>query len=137
MSASVPAQPVVDAILAKLTTDLPTTYKVCDAAGPLTPATDCPYVVLYADGGAPEGEPMVLNRSLTGSFSVRAVGLTPDQSRRGGDRVRASLHGAAFTAGGRRVYAYQLTANSVERDDSAGPPPLFEHLLLFGFRSDA
>ena len=136
MSASVPAQPVVDAILTKLTTDLPTSYKVCDAAGPLTPATDCPYVVLYADGGAPEGEPMVLNRSLTGSFSVRAVGLTPDQSRRGGDRVRASLHGVTFTAGGRRVYTYQLTANSVERDDSAGPPPLFEHLLLFGFRSD-
>ena len=136
MSAPVPAQPIADAILAKLTTDLPTSYKVCDAVGPLTPSTACPYVVLYADAGTPEGEPMVLNRSLTGSFSVRAVGLTPDQSRRGGDRVRASLHGAAFAAGGRRIYCYQTSANSVERDDAAGPPTLFEHLLLFGFRSD-
>lgn len=136
MSASVASEPIAAAIIAKLEADLPTSYTVFDAMGPTTPSDNCPYLVVYANTGSPEGEPMELNRSLIGQFSVRSIGLTGDQSRRGGDRVRASLHGAVMTVSGRQVYSWQEYANSVQRDDGIAPTPLFEHLLLFGFRSD-
>ena len=135
MSTAVPMSPVADAILVKLTTDLPTSYKHFDGEGPTTPLDDVPYTVLYADGGLGDGAPMVLNRELTGTFSVRCVGSTAGQSRKAGDRVRASLDGAAFTAGGRNVNTWQTLARPVQRDDSLAPDVLFEHLLVFGFRS--
>lgn len=133
---SIPSAPIVDAIMAKLAADLPASYQVFDAQGPSVPEDDVPYLVVYADTGSPEGEPMVIDKSLVMQFSVRAVGVSAAQSRHGGDRVKASLHGATFTVGGRQVYTYQEFANSVLRDDAAGPPALFEHLVLFGLRAD-
>lgn len=127
--------PVADAILAKLTADLPSSYQHFDAEGPSTPLDDAPYTVLYADGGIGDGAPMVPNRELTGTFSIRCVGTTAAQSRKAGDRVRASLDGVTFTAGGRNVHTWQTLARPVQRDDSLAPNVLFEHLLVFGLRS--
>lgn len=128
--------PIVAAILAKLTADLPTSYTVCDAEGPEDPARHSPYVVVYPDLGTPDGEPMAPNRSLVGTLSVRAVGSTPEQSRRGGDRIRASLHGASQTVDGRRVYTFAQMSTPVQRDDALAPDVLFEHLIVFGLRAD-
>ena len=137
MSASVPASPIVDALLAHATASLPTSYKVCDAEGPKAPGDDCPYVVLYADPGIAEGMPFSPNRELMMTFSWRAVGLTRDQSSRGGDRIRAAFDGVTLDVGGRSVHMWQTYANSVQRDDSLAPLVLFEHLILFQLRSVA
>lgn len=136
MTAAVPASPVVDAVLAKLTADLPTSYQHFDAQGPTTPANDVPYTVVYADVGVGDGAPMAPNRELTMTLSVRCVGATAAQSRKTGDRVRVSLDQAVLTTSdGRRVHMWQEQSIPVIRDDSLAPTVLFEHLILFGLRS--
>ncbi len=135
MSAAVPVSPVVAAILAKLTADLPSSYKHFDAQGPSTPADDVPYTVVYADAGMGDGAPMQVNRELLVTFSVRCVGSTAGQSRAAGDRVRGSLEGVSFAAGGRSVYTWVQQVIPVVRDDSVSPVVLFEHLIVFGLRS--
>lgn|GEM_PF-4101573 len=136
MSTAVPSDPVVIALLAKLTADLPPGYGVFDAEGPENPATAVPYVVLYADPGLGDGAPLSPNRELTMTFSVRCIGSIPQQSRKAGDRVRASLDQAVLpNVGGRRVSIWQTHATPITRDDSLAPDVLFEHLLVFGLRS--
>lgn len=135
MSTAVPASPVVAAILARLTADLPMSYQHFDGQGPENPLTVVPYTVLYADGGIGEGAPLSPNRELVMTLAVRCVGDTAAQSRAGGDRVRESLDGATFTAAGRRVTTWQTQTTPVQRDDSMAPDVLFEHLLVFGLRS--
>lgn len=135
---ALPAAPLALDIITALRAALPVSYMVGDGEGPIDPASHVPYVVVYADAGMGEGAPLLPNRALTMTFSVRCVGATRAQSAAGGDRVRAALDSNVITSTtGRRVYVFQSGATPVLRDDSLAPTVLFEHLLMFGLRSDA
>ncbi len=134
---TIAASPIVDAILAHLRTSLPASCPVYDAQGPRNPADSCPYVVVYGDAGMPEGAPLSVNRSLTMSVTVRAVGTSAAQSRWGGDALRAALHGFTATVGVLRVTSWEDGyPTPILRDDSIAPDVVFEHLLMFSVRAD-
>jgi hypothetical protein len=139
VSTALPAAPHAADVLAAAVAALPDSYLVCDGMGPPVPAAAVPYVVFYFEPGIGEGAPMVPNRELLMGFSVRAVGGTREQSTIAGDRIRAAFDCQVIASTTpRRVYTYQDgRPTPVQRDDSLAPVVLFEHLIMFGLRSDA
>jgi hypothetical protein len=104
--------PFVDALIAKLTADLPDTYFVGDGEGPKVPGEQCPAVVLYADPGKVSGHPFAPGSRLTGTLMLHGIGETRKQAQNAARAGRDALLGD-FTAGG---VQYVVTP-----DDSSTP----------------
>lgn len=126
----------VDAIVQALTDGLPEGYGVYEATGPANPSEHVPYVVFYANPGAPVGAPFCPGQDLALTLSVRGVGLEPWQAQTAVSRARTILLSGTVAVTGRAVRINQDDAQPppLERDDSISPA-LFNQLVIFDVRS--